>query len=87
MNSENKPSGVLGDFKFNTVGREEAAVEVLRPRIDPATKTRNLIFGVVAALALAGILYFSYRATGGDIFKSPSNKTPFAPPDHNVNGL
>ncbi len=80
MSNENEPKGRLGDFKFNTVGREDAAAEVLRPHIDPAIKTRNMIFAVVAAITLAGILYLGFQKTGKDIFTVPKDSRPMERP-------
>ena len=87
MSNETKPGNSLANFKFNTVGREDAAVEVLRPQIDPATRTRNVIFAIIAVAALAAILYFAFQKDGAKIFESPQNNREFAPPAPNVNGL
>lgn len=81
MSTPDKHKDRLGDFKFNTVGREDAAAEVLRPQVDPATKTRNLVFAVVAAVVLAGILYLSFQKTGKDIFAAPANDKKFDRPE------
>ena len=86
MSSDNKPGGMLGNLKFNTVGREEAAREVLAPQIDGATKVRNAIFVLVALIALGGIVYVGFKETGKDIFAPPSNTHNFeAPQPTNVN--
>jgi hypothetical protein len=80
MSSENKSGGTLGNFKFNTVGREEAT-EVLRPQIDPAVKMRNIIIAAVAAAVLGGIVWAGFQKSGRDIFKAPAVDKKFeAPP-------
>ncbi|MBC8140333.1 MAG: hypothetical protein H7Y38_02700 [Armatimonadetes bacterium] len=85
MSNENEPKGRLGDFKFNTVGREDVAAEVLRPHVDPAIKTRNLILSLVAVATLAGILYYSFQKEGKKIFAPPAVNKPFERPEINVN--
>jgi hypothetical protein len=83
MNSDNKSDGTLGGFKFNTVGREEAT-EVLRPQIDPAARTRNIIIAVVAAAVLGGIVWAGFRQSGSDIFKAPEVDRKFEAPQPNL---
>lgn len=79
MSNENKADGTLGSFKFNTVGREEAT-EVIRPHVDPATKTRNIVIGIVALAVLAGIVWAGFSKSGSDIFATPREGRTFEPP-------
>ncbi|MBC7807795.1 MAG: hypothetical protein H7145_16805 [Akkermansiaceae bacterium] len=83
MSSDNKADGTLGNFKFNTVGREEAT-EVLRPQMDPATKMRNFIIALVAAAVLAAIVWAGFQKSGSDIFKAPEDGRGFEAPQPNI---
>ncbi len=83
MSNEKKADGTLGSFKFNTVGREEAT-EVLRPQIDPATLTRNIIMAVVALAVLLGIVWVGFQKSGSDIFKPPVNPARLEAPQPTI---
>lgn len=83
MSSDDKAGGTLGNFKFNTVGREEAT-EVLRPQIDPTVKMRNIIIAIVAAVVLGGIVWAGFQKTGRDIFKAPAVDKKFDAPQPNI---
>lgn len=87
MNSDNNAGGTLGNFKFNSVGREEAATEILQQQVDPATRTRNIIFALIAVVVLLGIVWASFQKSGKDIFEKPRDTRPLQAPEHNVNGL
>jgi len=84
MDIQNKPGNSLGNFKFNNVGREEAATEVLRARIDPATRTRNVVVALVAAVALAGLLWNGFQQTGKKIWEKPRDTRTLQAPQTNV---
>jgi hypothetical protein len=73
-------SGSLG-FKFNQVGREEAATEIYRPQIDPATKQRRaLIIGLVAVFFVL-MLYINWVRTGKvNPFEAPHDERTFGAP-------
>ena len=46
-------------IKFNQVGREEPAQEVLTPQIDPALRRRRFFFILLATVALAALIVVS----------------------------
>ena len=78
---------MLGNLKFNTVGREEAAREVIAPQMDNSTKVRNGVLALVALAVLAGIAYASFNTEGGkEIFAPPKQDRSFnAPQPSGVN--
>jgi hypothetical protein len=70
----------LSRLQMNKVGREDAAAEVLKPKLDTATKTRNLMLISVVAIAVLGILIVQF-ARSGKVWESPEDKAnhQFAP--------
>ena len=77
-------SGMAG-LRFNQVGREEAAVQVLRPQIDSATKTRRVVTVALVLVFFAVMLYVNWVRTGKwNPFETPQNTAPFAPPEPQV---
>lgn len=79
--------GSLGSFKFNTVGREETATEVLVQQVDPATKMRNMIIGIVAVIVLGGIVWAGFKESGTAIFKDHGEGKQFQAPEHDAGSI
>jgi hypothetical protein len=70
----------LSRLQMNKVGREDAATEVLKPKIDTATKMRNMMLISIVAIAVIGILVVQF-ARSGKVWESPEDKAGerFAP--------
>jgi hypothetical protein len=74
----------LSRLQMNKVGREDAAAEVLKPKLDAATKTRNMMLIGIVAIAVIGILVVQF-ARSGKVWESQEDKTnhQFAPGEQN----
>ena len=68
---------------MNTVGREDAATEVIKPKLDSATKTRNAVLISVVVVALLGLMAVQFLRSG-KIWENPEEKRQFAPGEHNI---
>lgn len=52
MPQNNEGRDPSGGIKFNQVGRDEPAPEILAPRIDPSMRRRTLVIACLAVVAI-----------------------------------
>ena len=81
------PAGgsAMAGLRFNQVGREEAATQILRPQIDAATKARRALIVGLVLVFFAAMVYVNWVRTGKwNPFEQQQNTTPFAPPEPQI---
>jgi hypothetical protein len=72
-------------LQMNKVGRDDAATEVLKPKLDNATKSRNTVLIAVVAVAVVSLLVVQF-VRSGPIWKNPEDQQgkQFVPGEHNL---
>ncbi len=73
--SETAPSGGLSGLKFNSTGREDTTVEVMKTQRDPGKARRTLAIVAVVLVGLAALGALSFQRSGltiGEVFQSES---------------
>lgn len=69
-------------LRFNNVGREEPANEILKAQLDPAVRRRTVAFGSLVLVVLAVLIYVIFLRSGGTV--EPEREAPFRPPPPSV---
>lgn len=68
----------MGLKSFSSTGREEAAVEILRPKTNPAILRRNLLLIAVVIIAALVMANIAYQRSGLSFIPTPDEGSSFS---------
>lgn len=74
-NSETSPGGGLSGLKFNSTGREDTTVAVMKTQRDPAAGRKTLAIIAVIVVGLSALGALSFQRSGlkiSEVFQSES---------------
>lgn len=87
QDKETRPGGILSGLKFNSTGREDTTVEVMKIQRDPAAGKKRLAVAAVVVLGLTALGALSFQRSGlkiSEIFSKNSEASFGSPGDHPV---